>query len=343
MVKSAFRRVSVRRAISLLFVTIMLLVLGGVALDYAQNAPPRARAVEFETGYAVKDPFLAFYEAEGRQTILGLPRSDVVIRNGVQVQFLDNAGLEWDPSVRRVRLYALGTALYHAPQTDAQAQQKDTNRAHPSSDLQVMPQFAAFYYTHGGAEFFGEPISDLVTIEGRSAQYYERARLDQIMVNGEPTVVMAPLGRDYVAQKQYVRPVLPVPVPGETQQPAPLCDPTIVSQPRLEIEVKHPSTGRGGYQTVQVRLIDVDSRGIDGIPIRITVHEREGDRLYVTERTRDGGYASLTYPIGSPPAGYPILVDGSAYWAGIEVKGRTSYTPWYERPSPSTGTPIVIQ
>lgn len=43
----------------------------------------------------------------------------------------------------------------------------------------VGEQFRAFYERHGGAQVFGLPISDPIQVNGRTVQWYERARLEQ--------------------------------------------------------------------------------------------------------------------------------------------------------------------
>jgi hypothetical protein len=93
--------------------------------------------------------------------------------------------------------------------------------------------------------------------------------------------------------------------------------------------VKYAITGKGGEQTVDVRVVDAFGRGIANVFVEVIVHERSQDRRFLVPPTNAEGYTSYTFPIGASPSGYVILVDVVAKWQEREVKEGTSYFSWY--------------
>ena len=83
---------------------------------YAPPATARVRTFS-QTGYAVWDEFLAFYEANQGELLLGLPLSSQLGEGGTRVQYFENGRLEWRPERplgQRVQLSPLGEAHFQA-------------------------------------------------------------------------------------------------------------------------------------------------------------------------------------------------------------------------------------
>lgn len=68
-----------------------------------------------ETGYAIQDEFLSYYEQNEGETVLGPPISPQLDEGELRVQYFRNGRLEWHPDAPpalRVRLGPLGQAHY---------------------------------------------------------------------------------------------------------------------------------------------------------------------------------------------------------------------------------------
>jgi|GEM_PF-768112 len=100
---------------------VMVYPLGEWALDGVQTpapAPVPAGSEERyfpETGYAVQDEFLSFFDDQEGENVLGLPISPQLYEGELRVQYFRNGRLEWHPESPRslrVRLGPLGQAHY---------------------------------------------------------------------------------------------------------------------------------------------------------------------------------------------------------------------------------------
>jgi hypothetical protein len=80
--------------------------------------PPDTRSRTFaQTGQAVWDEFLTFYESNQGEILLGLPLSSQLNEGGMRVQYFENGRLEWHPELptrQRVQLTLLGQAHFQA-------------------------------------------------------------------------------------------------------------------------------------------------------------------------------------------------------------------------------------
>lgn len=94
-----------------------------------------------ETGYTIRNGFLAFYEANNGERLLGPPISELLDGGGKWVQYFRNARLEWHPHLpagSRVRLGLLGRA--HFDSTDMVFLDNEDGRlspAQPQADIGV--------------------------------------------------------------------------------------------------------------------------------------------------------------------------------------------------------------
>lgn len=88
----------------------------GLRRKSAAPVPDNSRARQFpETGFAVRDEFLDFYEGNHGETILGPPISPQLDEGTLRVQYFRNGRLEWHPDApvnQRVRPGMLGQAHY---------------------------------------------------------------------------------------------------------------------------------------------------------------------------------------------------------------------------------------
>lgn len=167
--------------------------LGDWALEGAINAteaplpPASGRERRFaDTGYAVRDEFLAFYESLNGETVLGPPISEQLDEGDLRVQYFRYGRLEWHPDAppgERVQMTMLGQAHYvHASHDvtcerlarplSASAASEVTVRATLSAPI-LYPGFDQVVYvtveTPGGVPVSG--VSVFVMVETDSEHY----------------------------------------------------------------------------------------------------------------------------------------------------------------------------
>jgi hypothetical protein len=165
--------------------------------DLPVPAPPAIGVGRFryfpETGHFLRGVFLTYWETHGATAVLGLPITEALVEDGLTVQYLERARLEWHPQIspdprRQVLLTRLGAIL--TEMRDARFPRLPTGSNTPTSVF--FPQtghnlanaFLSYWQRNGGLAVFGYPISEEIVevnlADGRSytVQYFERNRFE---------------------------------------------------------------------------------------------------------------------------------------------------------------------
>lgn len=134
--------------------TVQFFPLGQWALSGVRNRVPAPVPADSpsrtfpETGYAVQDQFLTFYDENNGAQLLGPPLSEQLVEGDLRLQYFRNGRLEWHPEAppdQRVRLGSLGRA--HLEENRGNGLQCDLlglyDAASPPSDLQLVASVAA--------------------------------------------------------------------------------------------------------------------------------------------------------------------------------------------------------
>ncbi|MFN8516890.1 MAG: hypothetical protein U0232_20880 [Thermomicrobiales bacterium] len=165
-----------------------------------------------ETGYCVREPFLAYWQQHGGLAINGYPISGAfsqVLENGQSytVQYFERVRMEQHPENAApydVLLGQFGRMLYLTDpgQPRAQAAPRMAGaRYFDETGHNVRGKFLAYWEANGGLTQFGFPVSEELqeTLEnGQSytVQYFERARFELHPENGAPyDVLLGQFGR----------------------------------------------------------------------------------------------------------------------------------------------------
>jgi hypothetical protein len=172
-----------------------------------------------ETGHNVAIRVKAFYESHGGLPVFGLPLSELMIKDGLPVQYFERARIEMHPD-RQLTLTPLGTLLTQ-DRTDAPFQRLAES---PGPDRTFFIKtghslggaFRDFWRQNGGRRIFGAPISEeFVEVSSQNAQsylvqYFERARFEfhPQEAGRPPVVLLGLLGREFIRQDVLAAKVL---------------------------------------------------------------------------------------------------------------------------------------
>jgi len=344
-----------RALIVVLTMTLLGLCSSGTVPALAQGASGAGVRYFVATGHNVQGQFLTFFDRFGGEAILGSPRTEAFMENGLKVQYFQRAKMEYHPYnalAYQVQLALLGDLLgYRTPAIAPLAIPAAGNsqrRYYPLTGHSVCYGFLQYLDTHGGLDVFGYPITEVLMENGTVVQYFQRAKMAWHPENAYGSqITLGNLGDEYITrfgvpasalervpvvttpavnEQSY----LPSPVVGGTQKPtvAPHV-PGAAGTFTVSVSVKYPITGQGGYQTVYVRSSDGSDHGIANATVQVIVHFRAGDRIVPTPNTDASGNASVTFGIGYQPPGVTVLVDARVTAGGRTEARQTQFIPWW--------------
>lgn len=182
---------------------LLVAILGVVLTNWNPSSAQSADSKCFEeTGHCISGPFLDRYNAADDPLLLfGYPITEMIQDPLTQrpVQYFQRARMELDtsaPEGSQVTLTPLGTNNYTPGDPLAYATDSPTCEFFPATSKHVCYGFLTFYHKNGGAEFFGQPISEAELRDNRYVQYFEYARLEwhPELPNGK-AITLANLGQ----------------------------------------------------------------------------------------------------------------------------------------------------
>ncbi|MGI8586225.1 MAG: peptidoglycan DD-metalloendopeptidase family protein [Chloroflexia bacterium] len=179
--EQAVRRVACRRP-ARLWLALPLLALLLVA---ARGPVPVATAITPSPAAAptLGGGFAAFWQQHDGALLFGAPVTGELSRPGLTVQYFERARLEWHPdwppgrqiTIGRLGAELLGTRVLPLP---VPFPSNPGHRYFAATGHSVQGEILRFWDAEGGLPIFGYPLSEETTEDGRTAQYFERARLE---------------------------------------------------------------------------------------------------------------------------------------------------------------------
>ncbi|MCU0494762.1 MAG: L,D-transpeptidase [Chloroflexaceae bacterium] len=138
-----------------------------------------------QTGHHLsnRSGFLNFWRANGQVLLFGYPITEEFVERGRIVQYFERARFEFHPGgagqPAGVRLGLLGRELTEGRSDESFASlsaEQAVGQFFPETGQALSGEFLRFWERRGGLEAFGFPISQELDEEGRTVQYFERAR-----------------------------------------------------------------------------------------------------------------------------------------------------------------------
>lgn len=293
------------------------------------NAPVSAQGpdvLEFpETRYTVSGDFLAFWRTiPDPLLVLGYPISEPFkdAFTGSLVQYFDRGRLELNanaPKNQRVTLTNLGELLYTrgAPLADV-PNAGPACRLFPQTGLSVCYAFLDFYEKHGGAAYFGQPISQSEIHNGRTVQYFERARLEW---RGEAPagqrVGLGNLGRQYLDM-----------VGRPDSQTGSI--PQKLSSLKVRAFVSEALLTANSQQKVFVVVQDQALKPVESAVIGLIVTTPDGKQAFYRPGPSDkDGISMFEFPVGAVATREIVRIDVVASYSGMEQRASTWFRIWW--------------
>jgi hypothetical protein len=140
-----------------------------------------------ETGHHLsnRSGFLNFWRANGQKLIFGYPITEEMAEDGMIVQYFERARFEFHPEQTDapVQLGLVGSELAAygglAPALLAGVEDPQTGASYfPETRHSLGGEIRRYWERHGGIDVFGFPISETLEDDGRTVQYFQRARLE---------------------------------------------------------------------------------------------------------------------------------------------------------------------
>ena len=188
-----------------------------------------------------------------------------------------------------------------------------------STGFSVCYAFLQFYDANNGAQFFGNPISDVEVIDGRYMQYFQNSRMEwwPDKPSGQ-RVVLTDVGRLYFDR------VVGNPELLKSDPPANIAGNLI--KPITRVFVLRSLVGAGESQTVYVVAQDQYLRPLDGAQVGVTLSFPDGTtEFYRLTETNEFGISQFTFTVANLPARSIINVE-----AEISLRGESSFgNSWF--------------
>lgn len=138
-----------------------------------------------QTGHNVLGGFRRFFEANGGVDIFGYPRTEEMSEDGKIVQYFQRARFEYHPvhagTPYEVQLTLLGIAIRSGEPPAARVgpiPTTETQQYFPETGHSVHYAFLKYFRENGGIYIFGYPITQEVVEDGKTVQYFQRARFE---------------------------------------------------------------------------------------------------------------------------------------------------------------------
>ncbi|HNQ94693.1 MAG TPA: Ig-like domain-containing protein [Anaerolineales bacterium] len=277
-----------------------------------------------ETGHFVEGEFLRFYNNAANPALLyGFPiTSRFTSRDGKTVQYFQRARFELVTDTlgnENVRLTPIGAALH---QPIPQLEPQNPSACEMIAGFQVCYDFLTFYKDNGGAEQFGNPVSNAEEQSAIYIQYFENARFEWRAQGTQTRVEISQLGQSYFDRlgedRSYLIPPQPI-------------DASIAPVISLDARafVARSITRANDEQTVSVFVQDQNARGVPGANVNFSAQLPDGNAQTFSTLTDSNGVARISFGFTNQQPGELVVIHIRVEAGGKTQQTIVSFRIWY--------------
>ncbi|MCU0484702.1 MAG: hypothetical protein MUC85_01200 [Anaerolineales bacterium] len=290
-----------------------------------------------ETGYSVKGDFLKkFNSVTDPIKVFGYPITEEIIAPasspvaGLKIQYFQKARFEYHPSEppgSQVQIGDLGMDLFALEKPGEPplvlAKNHPACRYYEATGNQVCYAFLNFLDAHGGTDLFGMPISNIVIVNGRLVQYFEKARFEwHAELPSGQRVVLTNLGLMFF--DLYEDPSLQKRNADEPNIPNTVLDLKVHAFPLLSVMPAN------GSQTIYILVLDQQSRPVQNTQITLTFRNANGvETKHTLIGTNPLGVTQLNISLRDQPIGLVEVIVDVNLNSQIKQQTRTSFRIWW--------------
>lgn len=330
--------VTVKRALVLIFVCLLLAAVAGLAYplvggSLAQIVRQAGEEERYfpETGHLVAGEFLRTYESvPDPELVFGYPITeaftDVVLER--TVQYFERARFELfpeNPPELRIKVSELGYLTRKAGPTLPIPGNLQACRTFDEVEYPVCFAFLEFFESHGGVRVFGYPISSFELHDGRIAQYFQRARFEWHPEKpAGQRVVLTKLGRKYfeINREDPIRLMAITYTTGSNL-------PQRILTLQVRAYARQTVTPKQGTQIIDVLVQDQTLAPVAGADVYLEIRFTDGTVLntIVPSPTDEQGLVSYTLDFPEQRVGV-VLINVQAVYDGLHSSTLTSFRVW---------------
>ncbi len=308
---------------------ILVLVLILVAIAFKTVEAQNGGEEHFPGNIVLTGKFLDYYLSVPEHDLLfGNPVSNELEMNGKRVQYFDRARFELNETDAnpKVQLAPLGYFVYNETKTtpiDMSIFPSPTCRFFPKTGFRVCYAFLQFYDEHNGPVYFGNPVSDMVSENGQTVQYFEYARFEY-RYNMPVFLKVGLTNIGLLAMKNYYG-TAPMPNPNPIG-PGNLPEASVI-QARAFVSraLVAPGTPNTLYAVVQLP----DFKGVDQAKVNVTVVIGDKSTVLPAAETDADGIARIEIPAFDLAPRQTVELQVVVNYSGQTVKTSTWFRIWY--------------
>jgi hypothetical protein len=307
---------------------IVLLAALALGLSKAANAQSSDSIYVSETGHWIWGDFLRLYNSTADPLLLyGYPITDDFVDpvTNTRVQYFQRARFDLKDTLQgpQVQIAPLGEYLHETGAPLADIPREGPTCRMFQTGFSVCYAFLQFYDANNGAQFFGDPISDVEVIDGRYMQYFQNSRMEwwPDKPSGQ-RVALTDVGRLYFDR------VVGNPDLLKSDPPANIAGNLI--KPITRVFVLRSLVGAGESQTVFVVAQDQYLRPLEGAQVGVTLTFPDGNtEFYRLTETNEFGISQFTFTVADLPTRSVINVEAEISLRGEFSLGNSWFRLWW--------------
>ena len=282
-----------------------------------------------ETGHWIRGSYLEMYQsADDPILVFGYPITDEIVDpiDGQHTQYFEKARFDLVETGTEsvIELAALGDLMLPLETEPVDiGGNAQACRKFAATGESVCYAFLDFYEAHDGEEFFGDPISPVVSMDGRYVQYFENVRMEwRPELPAGSRVALTDLGSRYFDSR--LGDYMALETAGTSDAPDELV------QLQVHAFVANSLQPANSHQEVFVTVQDQNLNPINGANINVRILWPDGQvDVFRPAVSNENGISTLKFEVGDLDVNEVVQVEVQASYRGFSADGSTWFRIWW--------------